>query len=439
MAETAGVSIGIHNRGGIRASLPSGDITRRQLYEVSPFGNKVSVCRLRGDTLRALVERGLQEGGRPLEVYGLVVQWAIEEGRPVFVGLEVGGDAVDPNSVYDVATNSYLAEGGDDWKAFPQEGPPKILDIDLYEASVARLAAATQEDGELSPIAGDAYVQVGTLVDRSMGVLGLAVLIGICFVLSRNRRRVSWRVVAWGVGLQVLFAFLVLETVMGQVFFETVKSLFVAVMDYAREGNDMVFGPLADVGALESALGRGFVFFTQILGTIVLVSTLTAILYHMGVMQLVVYSMAKVMQFTMRTSGAESLASAANVFVGQTEAPLTVRPYLAGMTSSEIMAMMTGGMATVAGGVLAAYAGFGIDAGHLLAASVMSAPAALVVAKILVPETEEPTTGSHVPYEIQRTDANLLDAACRGAGEGFKLGLNVMAMLIALVSVVALL
>ncbi|MEE8141483.1 MAG: nucleoside transporter C-terminal domain-containing protein [Planctomycetota bacterium] len=199
-----------------------------------------------------------------------------------------------------------------------------------------------------------------------------------------------------------------------------------------------MFGPLAKQPQLQAAFGEGLVLGITITVTIILVSSLTAILYHMGVMQRVVYVMARIMHGTMRTSGAESLAAAANVFVGQTEAPLTVRPYLAKMTSSEVMAMMCGGMATIAGGVLAVYVSFGIDAGHLLAASVMSAPAALALAKVMVPETEQSQTAAKVPLEIRKIDSNVLDAACRGASEGMKLSINVLAMLIAFVALLAL-
>ncbi|MEM7260682.1 MAG: nucleoside transporter C-terminal domain-containing protein, partial [Planctomycetota bacterium] len=439
MAEAAGEPIAVHNKGGIRADLPAGPIDRRALYEVSPFGNKVAVCRFKGSVLEELVKTCFEDPKRRLEVSGLEVRWTMSGGYPTYHSLLIDGAAVDPDAVYSLATNSYVAQGQDGWDAFPQESPPVILDVDVYEASVSALRALEQRGEVLAPPLTEGYPQVGSWGDRLTSAFGLLALIGLCFVISRGRKSVALRIVAWGIALQALFAFLVLETSAGQWFFETMKRMFVSIMGYAAAGNDMVFGPLASPEALSGAFGRDFVFFTQILGTIVLVSTLTAALYHIGVLQFVVYLMAKVMQWTMKTSGAESLASAANVFVGQTEAPLTVRPYLKGMTSSEIMSMMTGGMATVAGGVLAAYAGFGIDAGHLLAASVMSAPAALVVAKILVPETETPETGAQVPYEVQRTDANLLDAMCRGASEGFKLALNVMAMLIALVSIVALL
>ena len=202
----------------------------------------------------------------------------------------------------------------------------------------------------------------------------------------------------------------------------------------------MVFGPLANNGLLTEKLGpgNGFIFVITVTATIILVAALSSLLYHYGILQLVVRGTAWVMQRLMRTSGSESLAAAANIFMGQTEAPLVIRPYLPRMTQSEILALMTGGMATIAGGVLAAYVSFGISAGHLLTASVMSAPAALLVAKIMLPETEKSETAAGASAKIPRETTNGLDALCRGASEGIMLAINVMAMLIAFVAVVAL-
>ena len=202
----------------------------------------------------------------------------------------------------------------------------------------------------------------------------------------------------------------------------------------------MVFGPLADTGLLSEKLGpgHGFIFVITVTATIILVAALSSLLYHYGILQLVVRGTAWVMQRLMRTSGSESLAAAANIFMGQTEAPLVIRPYLPKMTRSEILALMTGGMATIAGGVLAAYVSFGISAGHLLTASVMSAPAALLIAKVMLPETEASETAAGASAKIPRETTNGLDALCRGASEGMMLAINVMAMLIAFVAVVAL-
>jgi CNT family concentrative nucleoside transporter len=219
-----------------------------------------------------------------------------------------------------------------------------------------------------------------------------------------------------------------LWTAPGRKMFEAARLVVAQVLDFSNTGAEFVFG---------SSFRDHFVAFS-VLPTIIFVSSLTAILFHVGILQQVVKFMARVMIWVMDVSGAESLCASANVFVGMTEAPLVVRPYLVTMTRSELMAMMTAGMATIAGGVMAAYAGMGADAGHLLAASLMSAPAALVVAKIMVPELEESPTKGEVRVEVPRTDANVLDAACRGASEGLGLALNVAAMLIAFIALIAL-
>jgi len=277
-------------------------------------------------------------------------------------------------------------------------------------------------------------------MDRIMSFVGLGVFLGICYLLSKDRRAIKWKPVIGGCVLQFIFAYLILKTAAGQAVFVQAKIFFNAILAFSIEGGKFVFGPLVDFGVTTKAFGpaNAFIFAFQIAPTIIFVSTLFAVLYHIGVMQIIVHGFAKVMQKIMGTSGSESLASAANVFMGQTEAPLVIRPYLEKMTYSEVMAMMTGGMATVAGGVLAAYVGFGIDAGHFLAASVMSAPATLAIAKILVPETERSETEGKIPKSGTKKDTNVLDAACRGAGEGLSLSLNVMAMLIAFIALIAL-
>lgn len=275
---------------------------------------------------------------------------------------------------------------------------------------------------------------------KILSLIGLLVFISICFLLSNNRKAIQWKPVIGGIGLQLLFALLILKTPFGRAIFENTKRFFDQILAYSAEGGKFVFGPLADIG-LSSAvfgMGKGFIFVVQVAAVIIFVSSLMAVLYHWGIMQKVVYAFAIVMQKVMGTSGSESLSAAANIFVGQTEAPLVIKPYLDKMTSSEIMALMTGGMATVAGSVLAAYAGFGISAGHLLAASVMSAPATLAIAKIMVPETQKSETTGKVEVKMERNDSNTVDAACRGASEGMTLSINVMAMLIAFIALVAL-
>jgi concentrative nucleoside transporter, CNT family len=245
--------------------------------------------------------------------------------------------------------------------------------------------------------------------------------------LSLNRRRMDWRLIFSGIGLQFLFALLILRTTPGRWVFQAARIGVARVMSFSDEGAEFIFG--------EGFREHFFAF--SVLPTIIFVSAIMALLFHLGIMQRIVAVMAHVMVKVMRVSGAESLAAAANVFVGQTEAPLVVKPYLNTMTRSELMAMMTGGMATIAGGVMAAYVGMGADAGHLLAASIMSAPASLVIAKIMLPEEETSPTMGHVTVKIPKEDANALDAICRGASEGLKLALNVAAMLLVFIALVA--
>jgi CNT family concentrative nucleoside transporter len=277
-------------------------------------------------------------------------------------------------------------------------------------------------------------------MERIVSLLGLVVFVGIAWLLSARRDRFPVRTVIGGMGMQAVVAWLTLRTSGGHAFFDFLARAFQKLLGFAAEGCSMVFGPLANQPMLTEKLGQGngFVFAITVTGTIVLVSALSSLLYHYGVLQVVVRAVAWVMQKLMGTSGSESLAAAANIFMGQTEAPLVIKPYLQSMTSSEVMALMVGGMATIAGGVLAAYVGIGIDAGHLLTASVMSAPAALVMAKVLLPETETSNTQSGANAEIERESTNGLEAMCNGASDGIKLAINVMGMLIAFVAVVAL-
>lgn len=271
-------------------------------------------------------------------------------------------------------------------------------------------------------------------------LLGLVAFIAIAWALSTERKRFPWRTVLSGVLLQFLFGWLILKTDPGQNFFKGFSDAITDLLGYAAQGSEFVFGPLANQAAIQKGLAvpSGFVFVITVTGTIILVSALSSLLYHYGILQLIVRGVAWVMERLMKTSGSESLAAAANIFMGQTEAPLVIKPYLPKMTRSEIMALMTGGMATIAGGVLAAYVGFGVSAGHLLTASVMSAPAALLIAKIMLPETEVSETAAGAHAKIERQSHNGLDALCRGASDGAMLSINVMAMLIAFVAVVAL-
>jgi len=273
------------------------------------------------------------------------------------------------------------------------------------------------------------------------GLAGIAVLLGIAWLLSSARRSIAWQTILVGLVLQLLLAIVVLWVPLGKQLFDQLGQLFVTLIGYTSAGASFIFGPLADSDQF------GFIFAFQVLPTIIFFASLMACLYHLGIMQKLVEVMAWVMTRFMKVSGSESLATAANVFVGQTEAPLVVRPFIAGMTRSELFALMTGGMSTIAGGVLAAYVMLlgGSDpaqqaffAKHLISASIMAAPAALVVAKLLLPETQESETAGTVRTAIDRPHTNLIEAAAGGAGEGLKLALNVGAMLLAFLALIAL-
>src|SRR3954470_15697181 len=263
----------------------------------------------------------------------------------------------------------------------------------------------------------------------------------VAWGLSLNRKRFPWRTVLWGLGLQLIFAVIITQTRFGQATFEYAQRAVDRLNQCAVEGAKMVFGPLADTAVLAQTFGarNGFIFVITVSATIIVVSALSSLLYHWGILQRVVAGIAWVMQRAMRTSGSETLSAAANIFMGQTEAPLVIKPYLARATESELLAIMTGGMATIAGGVAIAYVSLGVNAGHLLAASVMSAPASLMIAKIMLPEKEQSETAdSTAAKKIEKSYTNSIDALCRGASEGMALAINVMAMLIAFVAVVAL-
>ncbi|MBO1749042.1 NupC/NupG family nucleoside CNT transporter [Stenotrophomonas indicatrix] len=274
------------------------------------------------------------------------------------------------------------------------------------------------------------------------GLFGLAVLIGITWLFSNNKRAVDWKLVATGITLQIAFAALVILVPGGRDVFDALGQGFVKVLSFVNEGSKFIFGSLMDVK------NYGFIFAFQVLPTIIFFSALMGVMYHLNVMQAIVRVMAWSITKVMRVSGAETTSVCASVFIGQTEAPLTVRPYIARMTQSELLTMMIGGMAHIAGGVLAAYVGMlgGGDpvqqafyAKHLLAASIMAAPATLVVAKLLIPETGTPLTRGTVKMEVEKTSSNIIDAAAAGAGDGLKLALNIGAMLLAFIALIALL
>jgi len=280
------------------------------------------------------------------------------------------------------------------------------------------------------------------VLPRLISALGLVVLLLCAWLLSNNRKRFPWRAVIWGMVLQFAFALFILKTPIGLRLFQGAQVVMDQLNAYAYEGAKMVFGPLGDGELLRKTFGPtgGYVFAISVTATIILISALSSLLYYWGILQKVVAAMAWVMMKTMRTSGSESLAGASNIFLGQTEAALIIKPYLPKLTQSEMMALMTTGMSTIATGVMAVYAGMeGLSAGHILTASVLGAPAGLLVAKIMFPETEPSETGERCHFETKREAANSIDALCTGAGEGVMLSINVMGMLIAFVAILALL
>ena len=277
-------------------------------------------------------------------------------------------------------------------------------------------------------------------------LLGWAAMLLLAWGISYNRKAFPWRTVLWGLALQFTLALLILHTRGGREIFVFAGKAIQKLIEFSTYGTRFVFGPLAD----QTATGRVFgadhavVFAILVTGTVVLVAALSSLFYHWGILQRVVRAAAWVMQRVMGTSGSETLSAAANIFMGQTEAPLVIRPYVARMTRSEIMTIMVCGMAHIAGGVAAVYASMGMHAGyedtagHLLTASVLNCPAALLIAKIMLPETEKSETVGTSPATVPRTTANSIDAICRGAGDGFYLSLNICAMLIAFIAIISL-
>ena len=270
------------------------------------------------------------------------------------------------------------------------------------------------------------------------GLIGMILLLGIAFILSNNRRKINYRIVGWGLSLQFIFGILILKTPLGKPLFGFFDKVITKLISFSDSGSDFLFKSLVPgVGYHEAMVNFAF----RALPTIIFFSSLMTVLYHFGVIQFIVKWISRIMQKSMGTSGSETLSVAANIFVGQTEAPLMIRPFIRTMTQSELMAVMTGGFATVAGGVLALYVIWLKDipgiAGHLLAASVMSAPAAMVVAKIIYPETDLSETSGDLNIIIEKPDSNTMEALGRGATEGLKLAANVAAMLVAFVALIA--
>ena len=274
-------------------------------------------------------------------------------------------------------------------------------------------------------------------MERFTGVLGVLVLLAVAYLMSNNRKKIDYKLVAWGLGLQILFALFILKTPIGLPFFEFFDTLINKLLAFSDKGGDFLFASFV-TNQVETPLIN---FAVRVLPTVIFFSALMAMLYHSGLMQLVVKMIAKVVQKTMGTSGSETLSVVGSIFVGQTEAPLLVKPFVKGMTRSELITIMIGGFATVAGGVMALYVKMLGDipgiAGHLMAASIMSAPAAIVVAKIMYPETEVSETKGTLHVEIEKTADNVMEALGDGATDGLKLAANIGAMLIAIVAMVA--
>ena len=274
-------------------------------------------------------------------------------------------------------------------------------------------------------------------MERLIGIAGILVLLSIALAMSNNRKAISWQLVTWGLGIQLLFAIIILKTPIGVPFFGAIDIGIKNLLSFSHAGSDFLFKSFR-YGVVEDPL-MNFAF--RILPTLIFFSSLIAVLYHVGIMQFIVKWIARVMQKSMGTSGSETLCVSGNIFVGQTEAPLLVRPFILKMTKSELMAVMVGGFATVAGGVMAMYVSILGDipgiAGHLLAASIMSAPAALVIAKIIYPETEASETFGDLKIALDKKDDNIMEALSRGATNGMKLAANVAAMLVAFVALIA--
>jgi CNT family concentrative nucleoside transporter len=277
---------------------------------------------------------------------------------------------------------------------------------------------------------------------RLVSLLGIVSFLLLAWLLSNNRRLFPWRTVLWGLALQFIFALFILDTPIGLRLFSGAQTAVDQLNQSAYKGAELVFGPLGKRDVLQSAFGpdHGLILAVTISATIIFVASLSSLLYYWGVLQRLVAAMAWVMRKTMGISGSEAFGAATNIFLGQVESALVIKPYLAKMTPSEIMALMTFGMSTIASGVMAVYAGLpGISAGHILTASILGAPAGLLVAKIMFPETQKSETRELHHFTVERKAVNSVDAICQGAGEGVMLAINIMGMLIAFVAMVALL
>lgn len=277
-------------------------------------------------------------------------------------------------------------------------------------------------------------------MERFTGLLGIVLILGVSFLMSNNRKAINYRTVGVGLLLQVLLAVFILKTEVGQNLFQWLGDSINTLLGQADKGAQFVFGSLVNRDLMIKAFGPGndYIFFFKVVPTIIFVAVLVNMFYHLGILQRVVSFVGKGVHWLMGVSGAEALSNVASTFVGQVEAQIMIKPYLKNMTNSELMASMTGSFACIAGGVMAVYISLGVPAAYLLAASLMAAPGALVISKIMFPETEKSETEGEVKLELSKTHANLVDAIAAGASEGLKVGLNVIAMLIGFIALIAL-
>ena len=277
-------------------------------------------------------------------------------------------------------------------------------------------------------------------MDRFFGLIGVVLILGLAFLLSNNRKAINLRVVLSGLALQLALALFILKTSVGQALFDFVARVITRILDFSMDGAEFVFGLLVKKELLDQVFGPGnsFIFMFKIMPTIIFVAVLVSVAYHIGLMQRIVSLFARGMKRIMNVSGSEALSNVSSAFVGQVEAQILIKPYLAGMTMSELLASMAGSMACIAGGVMAVYISMGVPAKYLLAASIMAAPAALVIAKIMYPETQESETKGRVKLEVKKTHSNIMDAISHGASDGLKVSLNVIAMLIGVIALIAL-
>jgi len=275
-------------------------------------------------------------------------------------------------------------------------------------------------------------------MERFSGIFGILVILGIAFLMSNNKKAIDYKLVAKGLFFQLALAVFILKTHIGQVIFNFVGELINKLLVFSDKGAEFVFGFLVNKDLMQHAFGAGndFIFLFKIVPTIIFVSALVSVCYHIGLLQKIVSIVAKIVHKLMGVSGSEALSNAASAFVGQVEAQILIKPYLSGMTNSELLASMTGSMACIAGGVMAVYIGMGVPAKYLLAASIMAAPGALVISKIVFPETEVSETKGKVKLEVKKTSVNLIDAIAHGASDGMRISINVIAMLIAFVAII---